>query len=617
MRMTHHWISVSFPLWWLLSMTSLTSKHLSLTLVMIRSRPGIGISGERGSCETDCSNSLSFEKINIDIPGTYALTVSATAGERSGEASFSIYVSDDLKIVEIRQDTTEIVFNPDYPVASALITGKITPTLPPYNYKWSLEPSDQWSSETYLHAETEHTVEPNFYQPGSYDITLNAWDDERGEDQKTNLIIVGECPDIEIRIDALPAELQTNTEIDVDLGVKGACLVALGKKIPYDVIIDWGNNSPREIERLTASTPFNGATTTFRHSYPVIGEYEIRIAAVAGIPGMFDLPENAEQLDSDIMDRMEKISNNAPEMVGVKTIPIKIVDNTSSEIEISISADIQSATVDEQLNFTSTVLGGQAPYTYEWDFDNNGTIDSNNVNPEHVYTAAGTYTVTLTVTDAANNEDTATLQIIVTDAIANQLQWERVSMVVNPHKVLPSYDGPVTGTEITTQISQSSLSYTYKKFNYKDDLMVSSTFTCNFPQPPAVIPYVGPAHLDSFTVGSIECTLTCEMHGVGCSAQVSVNQEHYLESEGPAWVPLWLHHGPGTEFNSESDEGTYSETKVTTTTHYTREPQPEEDDPYYKLICINDGYPHFTEEEGTQNALAVCWHYRPALVAVR
>ncbi len=571
---------------------------------------------ERGSCETECTDSLSFEEINFDIPGSYALTVSATAGERSGDASFSVKVTDDLKIVEIRPDTTEVIFNPNLPVASASITGKITPTLPPYTYEWSLEPSDQWSSETYQSAETEHTVEPYFYQPGNYRITLRANDDEGGFDLKDHWFDIGECPDIEIMVDALPAEVQTDTEISVDLGVKGGCLILLGNRLNYAIIIDWGNNSPPEIKRLTASTPFNGVTTTFSHSYPVVGEYEIRIGAITEIPGLIAFPENAEQLDSDILDRVEKVSIHMPAKVGVKTIPIKIVENTSSAIEISISADIQSATVNEQVNFTSTVSGGQAPYTYKWDFDNNGTIDSNNSNPGHTFTAAGTYTVTLTVTDAADNEDTATLQIIVTEAIAHQLQWERVSMVVNPHEVLPSYDGPVTGTKITTQISQSSLSYTYEKYNYLDELMVSSTFTCNFPQPPAVIPYVGPAHLDWFTVGSIDCTLTCEMHGVGCSARINVRQEHYLESEGPAWVKLLPNHSQDGGFFSDSDEGTYSETRIITTTHYTTEPQPEEDDPYYKLICIHDGYPHFTEEEGTQNALAVCWHYRPALLPV-
>ncbi|MBP8157376.1 MAG: hypothetical protein KAX93_03280, partial [Flavobacterium sp.] len=36
--------------------------------------------------------------------------------------------------------------------------------------------------------------------------------------------------------------------------------------------------------------------------------------------------------------------------------------------------------------FTSTTNGGIAPYTFAWDFDNNGTTDSTVANPTHTYT---------------------------------------------------------------------------------------------------------------------------------------------------------------------------------------------------------------------------------------
>jgi PKD repeat protein len=42
---------------------------------------------------------------------------------------------------------------------------------------------------------------------------------------------------------------------------------------------------------------------------------------------------------------------------------------------------------------------GTPPYAYEWDFDNDGSVDSTAQNPTHVYGTAGTYTVKLTVTD--------------------------------------------------------------------------------------------------------------------------------------------------------------------------------------------------------------------------
>lgn len=50
------------------------------------------------------------------------------------------------------------------------------------------------------------------------------------------------------------------------------------------------------------------------------------------------------------------------------------------------------------VDFTSTVTGGVSPYTYLWDFGD-GTTDTN-ANPSHTYDTAGTYAVTLTVTDS-------------------------------------------------------------------------------------------------------------------------------------------------------------------------------------------------------------------------
>jgi PKD repeat protein len=46
---------------------------------------------------------------------------------------------------------------------------------------------------------------------------------------------------------------------------------------------------------------------------------------------------------------------------------------------------------------------GTAPLTYAWDFDNNGSTDSTEQSPSHVYASAGTYSVNLTVTNSAGN----------------------------------------------------------------------------------------------------------------------------------------------------------------------------------------------------------------------
>ncbi|MDY6918250.1 MAG: PKD domain-containing protein [Chloroflexota bacterium] len=53
-----------------------------------------------------------------------------------------------------------------------------------------------------------------------------------------------------------------------------------------------------------------------------------------------------------------------------------------------------------QFTFSDATTGGTPGYTYEWDFDSNGSVDSNSPSPTYVYPSTGDFTVSLTVTDS-------------------------------------------------------------------------------------------------------------------------------------------------------------------------------------------------------------------------
>ncbi|WP_141241739.1 PKD domain-containing protein, partial [Methanosarcina spelaei] len=56
--------------------------------------------------------------------------------------------------------------------------------------------------------------------------------------------------------------------------------------------------------------------------------------------------------------------------------------------------------------------------SYSWDFDNDGTVDSTEQNPVHIYNAAGNYTVNLTVSNADGNDfEVKTEYIIVSESL--------------------------------------------------------------------------------------------------------------------------------------------------------------------------------------------------------
>ena len=91
----------------------------------------------------------------------------------------------------------------------------------------------------------------------------------------------------------------------------------------------------------------------------------------------------------------------------------------------------------QRVSFDDTVSGGIEPYTRSWDFGDGGT--STQEDPTHVYSAAGTYTVTLTVTDAASTVSTFTQQVVVPEVVD-------VSIAASPGLTLMCGTGTVTLT---------------------------------------------------------------------------------------------------------------------------------------------------------------------------
>ncbi len=93
------------------------------------------------------------------------------------------------------------------------------------------------------------------------------------------------------------------------------------------------------------------------------------------------------------------------------TIPVTVYA-PAPPLSASAAASATSGTVPFSVSFTSSASGGAAPYTYAWDFGDGER--STQQNPTHTFQIAGTYNVTLTVTDA--NGGTVTRRLTVTGA---------------------------------------------------------------------------------------------------------------------------------------------------------------------------------------------------------
>ncbi len=87
---------------------------------------------------------------------------------------------------------------------------------------------------------------------------------------------------------------------------------------------------------------------------------------------------------------------------------------SSSGIYISdISLNPSGGAVPLVVDFNVTAAGGSGSYTYEWDYENNGTVSTTGANSQHTYTQAGSFEPRLIVTDTANPDQNTTLSVAV------------------------------------------------------------------------------------------------------------------------------------------------------------------------------------------------------------
>jgi PKD repeat protein len=85
------------------------------------------------------------------------------------------------------------------------------------------------------------------------------------------------------------------------------------------------------------------------------------------------------------------------------------------ELTAQITSNATNGTAPATFEFGAEVAGGSEPYTIEWDFGD-GSAGSDGESVVHTYEAAGTYTVTLTVTDSDEQEVSDTMQVTVEES---------------------------------------------------------------------------------------------------------------------------------------------------------------------------------------------------------
>jgi PGF-pre-PGF domain-containing protein/uncharacterized repeat protein (TIGR01451 family) len=145
-----------------------------------------------------------------------------------------------------------------------------------------------------------------------------------------------------------------------------------------------------------------------------------------------DISENATSWIWDFGDGSNSTDQNPVHIysdAGNYTVNLTAINGNGTDLKSANITVLDAGGTGDILpvaNFSSNVSSGYAPLTVqfndssenatslEWDFENDGTVDSTAANPVHTYTTAGNYTVNLTVINA-NGTDSTESTITITD----------------------------------------------------------------------------------------------------------------------------------------------------------------------------------------------------------
>jgi len=231
-------------------------------------------------------------------------------------------------------------------------------------YEWDWEGDGVYD----LDSGTDSTVDHEYTIPGNYPATVRVTDD--GSLTATDSVLIAvtvggnQVPTVDLSADPTTGEAPLTVSFDA-----GGSYDADGDIVKYEW--DWEGDGNWDLD--------SGLDFTVDYEYTAEDDYDATVRVTDD--------------DGATATASVQITVVLPELVADAK-----PDSTSGIIPLTV-------------DFTGSASGGAPPYTYQWDFTDDGNWDSIEQNPSHEYVTCGLYTARLRVTDSTSNwaEDTSTI----------------------------------------------------------------------------------------------------------------------------------------------------------------------------------------------------------------
>jgi parallel beta-helix repeat protein len=277
-------------------------------------------------------------------PGTYTVTLIAS---NTGGASAPVTKTD---YITVEGPQADFIASPRTGIKPLTVYFTDLSTNGPSSWKWEY----RTGANPYTVFATTQDSSFTFPDPGMYDIRLTVDEAQPWANtvEKTGYITVSQIPAPEADFTATPRS-----------GIRPLDVAFTDLSSGNPTSLAWDFDGDGTIDVMSAENP--------TWTYTAAGTYTVKLIATN------DGGSN---------------TNTKNAYIVVDEIPVPDVDFTASP-----------RTGSKPLTVFFTDLSTGNPYNWDWDFNNDGVIDSHDPQPSYIYTAPGTYTVRLTAYNAGGS----------------------------------------------------------------------------------------------------------------------------------------------------------------------------------------------------------------------